>query len=119
MDGLPLLQTEERETILLNVPALFSLIDQLEHELHAAQTDDRVALESIARRAAIFHSVNVAALSAQDTSMLYYKLYKLLALHGAVVLGISVTEVKRTRASEVAYAVGTAFLTLADLHLEL
>jgi hypothetical protein len=108
-----------KESMRLDVPALFALMDKLADELDAAQSDRSKNVWSAAGQTAIFRTVQVYAMSAKDCATLYYKMYTLLALHAAAVLNVSVEEVKSDRASGVGYIVGNKVLTLAEIRMKL
>jgi hypothetical protein len=108
-----------KESLRLDVPALFALMDKMAEELEAAQSDRSKNVWSVVSQSAIFRTVQVYALSTKDCATLYYKLYTLLALHAAAVLNISTEEVKSNRASGVGYMVGNKVLTLAEIRMKL
>lgn len=103
----------------LDVPALFALLDALTTALDSAEADRSKSAWSVFGQTAILRIVEVDKLPRRDASTLYFKLSQLLELHGALMLNTSADEIKAQRAAEVAYIVGTEVLTLADIRAKL
>jgi hypothetical protein len=103
----------------LDVDALLSLIDDLITSFEAAEQDRTKSVWAVVSQTAILRTVNVAALPKDRLSGFYYKLNVLLALHAAVMLNVSLSNVKQHQASGVAYIVGMEVLTLAEIRARL
>mmetsp|Transcript_65679 Transcript_65679/g.115857 ORF Transcript_65679/g.115857 Transcript_65679/m.115857 type:complete len:556 (+) Transcript_65679:82-1749(+) len=106
-------------TTTFSVSALLELLDALIDAFEAAATDKSRSVWTQVSQTAVLRIVPVSALSRADRRMLYFKVYTCLSLHAAVMLHMSVEDIKSTQASSVAYTVGKEVLTLAAIHAKL
>ena len=106
-------------TTTFSVSALLELLDALIDAFEAAATDKSRSVWTQVSQTAVLRIVPVSALSRADRRMLYFKVYTCLSLHAAVMLHMSVEDIKSKQASSVAYTVGKEVLTLAAIHAKL
>ena len=99
----------------LDLDSLFGVLNHLLPIFQAGERDRKKTIWAAVNQTAILRTIQLSTLPPDCLSHLYYLLYTLLSLHGAIMLNIPLAEVKDDRASSVAYIVGEEVLTLAEL----